>query len=459
MRFTAICVAALGVATVAGLSSCGPNDGTAAQPGQTRAKTLAGTADVSKNNNASAAQGREVRIPNAPIERPTPNAAATSGVAASPAGTPAAIAGPQRQTAAAQQSPAAAAAQAQQPSNMSDMPLAPKDAQWTIYCATISDADHMKTSRDLRTALVQRTGLREWYLLHDDAHSRLYYGFYRSIADKGDAAESARAQADRKKIDELADGRNERPFKNCQFVQLSAPDPDAPPQWNIVNVPPDKTWTLIVGAYKDSPERKKLAVEAVREAREKYGEEAYYYHGDSVSNVCIGTWPDTAVLEERLDPDPKASRNGAGDVLVLPQGIKPTAGVKTKEGRNVRAVSVNYVPVDEGLKKMIAKYPYMGVNGELLIIKGGGKQHYQPAMVAQIPRAGDSLNNERLAAGAGQQQGAADGRGLDQQDPFNRPGVVDNGASKSAPPPPAPRPASGGNTGNGGGRLRSIDNR
>ena len=167
----------------------------------------------------------------------------------------------------------------------------------------------------------------------------------------------------------------------------------------------------------------------------------------------------------------KATERTPGDAASLREGIGRLFSHFVKHNAKACAISLppDFAPqpvtaatVDPILKKKIADYPYMGVNGELLVIKGGGKQHYQPAMVAEIPRAGDALNNDRLAAGAAQQQGAADGRGLDRRDPYSRPGVVDNAGSHAgttATPPAQPRPASSGNSGTGGGRLRSIDDR
>ena len=38
-------------------------------------------------------------------------------------------------------------------------------------------------------------------------------------------------------IDEFVDGGGERPFRACQFVQLSAPDVESPPDWNLANLP------------------------------------------------------------------------------------------------------------------------------------------------------------------------------------------------------------------------------
>ncbi len=326
---------------------------------QSSGKTLAGAADTSKAP-ANKQQGAQVRLPDAPIER-----------AATPAG-----------------AQGAAVAAAPKAADTSDMPIAPKDAQWTIYCATIEDANHVETSRMIKKKLVQDTALREWYIVHETSRSRIYYGFYRSIADKADAAESGRAQADRKKIDAWKDGNGERPFSTCQFVQLSAPDPDSPPEWNLTGIPRDKMWTVMVAAYKDHPDRKKAAVDSVREARAQ-GIEAYYFHGDTVSNVFIGSWPEEAMAEERIDTDPGRKGNSQDDLLVLPPGFKDPGKVSGPKGEKVRAVSQNFVPVDEKLKQTLAKYPEMGVNGERLVYKVKGNTRVQRSQVIRIPHPAD----------------------------------------------------------------------
>lgn len=350
--------------------SCGsgtPQDGA----GRGRRDTLAGTADTTKKPARN--EDREVRLPQAPI---TPSAAPGD-----PYDDPAtgALGGP----AIGIDPPAQAPADAGAP----EMPLAPKEAQWTIYCATVGGGDHMAMAKALKASLIQNTGMREWYIVSDNAQSRLYYGFYRSIADPADPVESKRAKGDRRKIDELVDKAGERPFRACQFVQLSAPDPESPPEWNLANAPQDKVWTLLIAAYKDHPDRKKAAVESVRDARAR-GEEAYYYHGDTVSNVFVGAWPEDAVLEEKVD-----AKEGVGaqdPLLVLPPGMKVPGKVRRK-GQAVRAVGQQLVPVDEGLKQKIEQYPHMGVNGSTLVYKQNGRIRVQGPVIAPIPRPDETL--------------------------------------------------------------------
>jgi hypothetical protein len=408
--------------------SCGQGK-PAAQQGRGGGKTLAGAADTTRKKPGGAAQV-ELRLPDAPIEAPTA-AARGAGAAAAPGATPAATA-------------------SRGAADTSDIPLAPKDARWTIFCATVADENHVETARGLKAALMQRTGMREWYILHESGQSRLYYGFYRSINEPADAAESKRAQDDRKKIESLVDGGGERPFRRCQFVQLSAPDPESPPEWNLVNVAEGKAWTLIVGAYKDHPDRKKFAVDAVREARAR-GEEAYYYHGDTISNVCVGAWPEEAMKEERVDAAEGVNIQ-RDPLLVLPPGMKAPGKVTNREGEGVRVVGQKVVPVDRGLIAKIEQYPNMGVNGEFLVYKGkGGKTRMQGSEVRRIPRPADTLFRDNVAQAA-EAEKAETGTGIGaRRDPYG-----DAGAVQDTPPQPAT--GSGGGTG-GAGRLRSVGKR
>src|SRR5205085_4678908 len=132
------------------------------------------------------------------------------------------------------------------------------------------------------------SGMKEWYAIHQDAESVIYYGFYRSINDPKDSRETQRAQRDKKKIDSLVDAAGNRLFTQPFFVEVTSPDPAAPPEWNLANASQlGGYWSLQIAAYKASPARKEAAAEAVREAR-KRGVPAYYYHGEAPSSGCLG---------------------------------------------------------------------------------------------------------------------------------------------------------------------------
>jgi hypothetical protein len=445
------------VSLVAGglCAACGSNQNAGgAGGGERQRETLAGAADTTrKPKDAAREVGGDVRVPAAPAARPdhVAGAAATGGGEA-PAGG------------------AAAAA------DVSDMPLAPKDAQWTVFCASLGGSQHVELSKVLKKKLIQDTGMREWYIVHEPERSLIYYGFYRSINDPADAAETKRAQADRKKIDEWVDRAGERPFAACHFVRLSAPDPESPPEWNLTTLPEDKVWTLMVAAYKDHPDRKRAAVESVRAARAA-GEEAYYYHGPVVSNVFIGAWPEEAVVEERVDNNEGVNIQ-RDPILVLPPGVGAPGPIRSKDGA-VRAVGQRFVPVDEGMIRKMQQYPVMGVNGEELVYvdRKTGKRQAEGSKIVAIPRASETLFRENAVPWAqAQRRGnrGAGGPGGDDADfggrrnPFAEadPYAGDPGFTNPTGPspaaagddeaPPVPQPR---RTTRSPGGLRSIEDR
>jgi hypothetical protein len=174
---------------------------------------------------------------------------------------------------------------------------APPGAQFTILCQTYTGESHVATSDKVRLTLFSAdTKLDKWYVVHSADKSMLYYGFYKSNnpRDPVDGAEGERAIADQNAIRALADSTGKRLFSTCVIESIDTPDPDANPAWDLTRS--RGYWTLQIAAYKTGPQRKELAVAAVKEARAS-GVEAYYYHGPSISSVCIGSWPKESVIE------------------------------------------------------------------------------------------------------------------------------------------------------------------
>src|SRR5438034_5585313 len=62
-------------------------------------------------------------------------------------------------------------------------PAPPKDAQWTIYCLSVSGINHVAQTNQLKADLMRTTSLRGWYVVHQEDHSVLYYGYYRTFKD------------------------------------------------------------------------------------------------------------------------------------------------------------------------------------------------------------------------------------------------------------------------------------
>src|SRR5256885_1836266 len=79
-------------------------------------------------------------------------------------------------------------------------PAPPKDAQWTIYCLSVSGINHVAQTNQLKADVMRTTSLRGWYVVHQEDHSVLYYGYYRSFKDRKDSKETVRLQQDQKSI-------------------------------------------------------------------------------------------------------------------------------------------------------------------------------------------------------------------------------------------------------------------
>jgi hypothetical protein len=238
----------------------------------------------------------------------------------------------------------------------------PKDARWTLYCQAIGGAAHVEQANAAKDELVKMTGLKDWYVIHSEGQSVIYFGFYRSIRDPRDPKESDRAQRDLDRITAMADQAGTRLFRQPLFVEVTSPDPVAPAEWNLVNT--DGYWTLQIAAYKDSVHRKEAAVEAVRAARAA-GVPAFYYHGPTTSSVCVGVWSRNAVKEQAEDR--AVASDPTQDLLVLDQ---PLAGaqnyqIRNQQGERVKAMAPRFEPADPSLLAAIEQYPTHAVNGEV----------------------------------------------------------------------------------------------
>jgi hypothetical protein len=249
----------------------------------------------------------------------------------------------------------------------------PKDAQWTIYCQAVAGPEHVARANQAKQQLIDATKMKDWYVIHQDDQSILYYGFYRAITDSD-------AKRDRKALDELKDSAGNKLLGACMFVEVSAPDPEAPPQWDLRNA--NGFWTLEIAMYKESAQRKQAAVDAVKAARDQ-GIEAYYYHGPTASSVCVGAWPREAVREQESAEE--YNRDPSQDLLVLPQPVTDGAEFKNRDGAPIKALAPRADIVDPSLLAMMAKYPTHAVNGEVFVQKINGRDVEDPSKLVRIP--------------------------------------------------------------------------
>jgi hypothetical protein len=278
-------------------------------------------------------------------------------------------------------------------------------AQWTLYCQAFAGAAHVEQAKAVKDQLMAATagkGLKDWHVIHQEGESVLYHGFYRTISDDEaggakDKKEGQRAQRDRNAITGMVDQQGNRIFEHVFFVELPAPDPVAPAEWNLINA--EGFFTLQIAAYKDSPLRKQAAVDAVRQARAD-GIEAYYYHGETTSSVCIGAWSRSAVREQEEAAAQTSENAQDQDILVLPTPLpnQEKIDVRNAKGQRVKTYAPRFEALDPTLVAAMEKYPTHAVNGVTFVTKVDGKEIEDPSYVVEIPKAKPSLLRQQAQA-------------------------------------------------------------
>jgi hypothetical protein len=273
----------------------------------------------------------------------------------------------------------------------------PADARWTLLCYTVTGESHVEASRVLKDALKKRTHRDDWYVIHGVESTKLYFGYYRTIEarDAKDRAEVTRAKADRTMVANFVADDGSQCFKNCVFVELVAPDPMSRPDWDLANIdremaprdPRRRFWSLQVMAFKDNAKRKEAAVQAV-EALRKNNIEAYFYHGETTSSVCIGAWARLAVKEQE-DDGTKLVGGPNTTLLVSSQPIPDEMRPKSldSDGKPIIAVTPRLEVVDKGLLAAIKAWPDHAVNYEYKINHTPeGKAVRDSSFLVVIPR-------------------------------------------------------------------------
>lgn len=279
-------------------------------------------------------------------------------------------------------------------------PSIPPGAQWTVFCQEYTSPDHVLQAKRIREMLVDATHMKDWYVVHHEDRSTLYYGFYKSINKADDRAEAARAQQGLQMVKTLSDTNQERPFAGALLVSLELADPPAPPEWNLANAPGWAYWSLQIAAYEGSPQRKQAAVDSVRAARAQ-GIPAYFHHGDSISEVCIGLWPRQAVKEQ------EAATAGTTDpeqrLLVLPFPVPGLPKLYDHNGKPVKVMAPEADVVDPSLLQAMKQYPDMAVNGEVRMsvlrdpVTGKTTQVPEPSYLVPVPHRQPSLLDGTIA--------------------------------------------------------------
>jgi hypothetical protein len=300
----------------------------------------------------------------------------------------------------------------------------PADARWSLYCAAVSGPDRFSRIAQLKAKLLARSGMKDWYVIHNDTDSTLFYGFYSSI-EKTEPG-SIRAHAERKRVQELKDEQGDKIFPTCFFTPIVQPDPPAPAEWKLANAPSKAYWSLEIAAFKDNVLRKQAAVEMVKQFRAK-GVEAYFFHGESISSVCIGAWPADAVKQQ--DDGAGRAISPEDNVLVssepLPENFKKLRDIESKDGHKIRSFAQRIEIADPSLKAAMAEYPNHLVNYDLYasVVKttdGTNKKLEAQSFLVKIPHAEDSGLNGGTVPGLLNQVGPVP---VPPTDPMHQPGT------------------------------------
>ncbi|MCC6240247.1 MAG: hypothetical protein IT448_08125 [Phycisphaerales bacterium] len=275
----------------------------------------------------------------------------------------------------------------------------PAGAQWTIYVQQVQGPSHVAQAKRLRDQLISTTGMKQWYLVHDNSSSTLYYGYYKSIGDQS---------ADLEKIKAMRDPVSARRlFAQVMTVAINASNPQAPEAWDLLNS--GGYYTLEIATYSGGPGRKQAAVDSVREARAQ-GVEAYYYHGDTSSSVCIGSWPRQAAEEAA-----PVVNEGADHTIIVSTGprndsVEQTmlqAAAQRKGIDNIEKpihVAPRFVPRDPSMIAALKKFPYRYVDGELYSTRVVDPKTHQPSLmpdpsfIVVIPRKPQSILTQENTA-------------------------------------------------------------
>jgi hypothetical protein len=271
-----------------------------------------------------------------------------------------------RSTATATPAPPVAAAPAAPPVARQDVVVPPKDAKWTIFCTVVGGAGHVERAKNLKDRLAAATHSNKWYLVHDDEKSTIYYGFYRDI-QRG-TPDGNIAQADRLTLANMKNQSGEAPLALCSFMMLDKPAPQAPAEWDLASYPrsPEHYWSLQIAAYtpdakdEEGHDRKWAAVESVKALRAQ-GIPAYFYHGDAVSSVCVGLWPEAAVKKQDggNDKGNASATNADTDVFVsagpLPRGMRP--GPIAPDGHRLRSLAPRIEILDQTMYETAKRFP------------------------------------------------------------------------------------------------------
>ena len=288
-------------------------------------------------------------------------------------------------------------------------PIPPSSAQWTIACDTVEGPAHITQAEMVKQRLMDASHMPDWYAIHSENKSEIYYGYYGAIDNP---AEKRREEADRRRIAALMDRLGNPLVRGTVLQPVSVPDPTSPPEWNLLNTPHDSYWTIEYATFVDSPHRKEAAVQMVEALRKSGESRAYYYHGQTVSSVCIGAWKREAVAEQGTRSDAKGqlrddanTQSADQPLLVIPDIVPPTMPGRVLEpgtGKPMTVEALRLDVLDPDMKAAMVKYHDHIVNYEVSGKSDNGKFIADASMLVAIPHDQSPVTDENYRIAGGQ---------------------------------------------------------
>lgn len=167
--------------------------------------------------------------------------------------------------------------------------------KWSIQCVELVGSEHRVMCDRLAASLRNTPGMRSSQVIpvHEDAknRSRLCYGKYYRRTDPQTGqlhipAKMAKAMAT---IKNLTNPSGQRIFLGARMVPYPAPDV-GDPRWNIERITKKHTLQVAVFYETDQFHERKQAAAAYTAQLRKEGFEAYYHHGETASEVTVGSF-------------------------------------------------------------------------------------------------------------------------------------------------------------------------
>lgn len=272
----------------------------------------------------------------------------------------------------------------------------PAEAMWTVNCQSFNGPFAVEMANRKRDAVKKLTGWKDWFVLYHEAEATLYFGYFKASPDRdlmgGDPKDVEKAREGLKKVRSLRDTENNPVFPFAFACEIPRPGAEGPSDWDIRNTPADRYWSLIIGEYRDNPERKKAAVQAVEILR-KDKTEAYYLHGPTSSLVLVGAWPRKAIKEQEADKAAPDDPNTIVKVYNFPLPKNAVTEYYDTDGKHYKIYAPKVDVQDPRMRAAIDANPYFHTNGQVLGKRGKdakGKEKWipDPSQLMIIPRKG-----------------------------------------------------------------------